>query len=108
MSVDYKAKIMYGWFIEQDTVYDYKEANREKYDYNDYLHCISSWGNSDYIYGIAIYDTDYAKFIDPDILTDECWEEDEDWKGCVECFKEDFPDMYANIKPGFFLVQNVW
>ena len=117
MSVDCRAKIVYGWLIDNDEYYDFMQAEEKKsketgiyYDY-DYLHCINAYSrDTDYVYGIEVAGTDYIQFIDPDLLTyfSEQGDDDEDWLDCVKQFKQDFPDKYANVKPAFFLVCNWW
>lgn len=108
MGVDYRAKIVYGWLIEEDAVYDYKNNQPEKYDSNEYLHPISAYGDSDYVFGISIYETDYIRFIESDMIDAEAWDDNEDWINCWHQFKEDFPDKFANVKPGFFLTLEIW
>lgn len=110
MSVDYTAKIMYGWLIEDEAAYDYKQkCYNEGYDTSDYFHCIDAYsGGPDYIYGISVYSTGYLQFIEPEMIDTEAWDDNEDWIECWHEFKQDFPDMCANVKPGFFLIQEVW
>ena len=109
MSVDCTAKIVYGWLMTNDEIYDFKEKDGENYDACEYLQCINAYSrDTDYVYGIEITRTDYVQFIEPDMIDSEVWDNDEDWVKCWHQFKRDFPNKINNVKPGFFLVCNWW
>ena len=110
MSVDCTAKIVYGWLIDNDESYDYNERMRARnMDTSDYFQCINAYSHdTDYVYGIEIMRSNYIQFIEYDMISPNAWEDDDDWVECQLQFKEDFPDKYNNLKPGFFLVCNWW
>lgn len=110
MSVDYKAKIVYGWLVEDDRMYDYCEkCDEEDRDYSDFIHRIDAWGrDKTCVFGIEINSTDSVCFIESDMIDPNVWDDDEDWQKCKAEFYNDFPDIFDNLKPGFFLVQQIW
>lgn len=107
MSVDFRATIKMGWLIENDRAYDF--LHTEAGERADYFQCIDAYSdNSDYVYGINIAETDYIAFVEGDMMNVDLWEDDENWIECCKQFAKDFPNDYANVKPGFFLCLNVW
>jgi hypothetical protein len=110
MSVDCTARVIYGWLMTNDEIYDLEQRceNKDQYWDKEYLWTINGYSrDTDYVYGINLASTDYVQFIDPDLMSYN-WDDDEDWLDCTRQFKEDFPDKYDNVKPGFFLVCNWW
>lgn len=110
MSVDYTAKIVYGWLIDDYRMHEYCEmCDKEERDYSDYIHRIDGWsGDKTSVFGIEVNRTDHICFIESDMIDPAVWDDDEDWVACWHEFYHDFPDVYDNLKPGFFLVLQTW
>ena len=98
MSVEYVAKVKYGWLVHA--------ADMPNYDIpSDYLECLSGWGNcEDFVFGIDIAWTTYIHPIsEEELMPEGYYEDDEDWIQCYEEFRRDYP-AFRDVGPSFYVV----
>ena len=106
-------KIIYGWKISDDDMYDYHqrcEANEIEEDgMNDFLQPTGfcSYEPDNYFYGVEITRTWDCDEFDPCDLSEEAMELREDWIECYQKMKRDFPEI-IKTPPKFYLVCQHW
>lgn len=110
MSVDYNAKLGYGYIIDHKTAQDYYSRCTEEHKVpSDFFHPLDYWNTNwcNYWFGIELITTDDIVTFDASELFDSHYEQ---WEECAVAFKNEMPELAEDptFIPHMLLMQEVF